>query len=103
MIATFTYRSEAARIVFGAGAAGALRDEADRHKMTRLLVLCSKTRADFARRVVAPIDERIVGFCDAGGQNMPREAFEQILAAITRRMPTALSWSAAARRSDLPR
>jgi maleylacetate reductase len=82
MIATFTYRSEAARIVFGAGAAGALRDEADRHKMTRLLVLCSKTRADFARRVVAPIDERIVGFCDAGGQNMPREAFEQILAAI---------------------
>src|SRR5271170_1522954 len=78
----FTYSSDPVRIVFGAGAIAALPAEADRHKMSRLLVLCSKTRADFAKRVTAPIADRIVGFCDAAGQNMPRDAFERILGDI---------------------
>jgi maleylacetate reductase len=81
---SFTYRSDPVRIVFGAGAASALRAEADFHKMSRLLVLCSKTRADFARRVTAPIAERCLGFCDTGGQTMPRDAFEHILAELKR-------------------
>ena len=51
MISNFTYRSDPVRIVFGAGAIGALAAEAELHNMTRLLLLCSKTRADFARRV----------------------------------------------------
>ena len=72
------------RIVFGAGAVAALRAEADFHKMSRLVVLCSTTRADFARRVTAPIKDRIAGFCDAAGQTMPRDAFERILADIKR-------------------
>jgi maleylacetate reductase len=79
MTSTFTYHCDPVRIVFGAGAASALRDEAERHKMTRLIVLCSKTRAEFAERVTAPIAERIAGFCNTGGQNMPREAFEKVL------------------------
>ena len=81
---SFIYHSDPVRVVFGAGAIGALAAEADRHKLSRLLVLCSKTRADFARRVTAAITGRIVGFCDAGGQNMPREAFERILAELKR-------------------
>jgi maleylacetate reductase len=80
----FTYRSDPVRIVFGAGAVGSLRAEAEHHKMSRLLVLCSKTRADFARRVTAPVADRIVGFCDTAGQTMPREAFDRILADIKR-------------------
>ncbi len=80
----FTYHSDPVRIVFGPGSATALRAEADLHKMSRLLVLCSKTRTEFTRRVIAPIAERCVGFCDTGGQTMPREAFEHILAELKR-------------------
>jgi maleylacetate reductase len=80
----FTYNSDPVRIVFGAGAIASLRAETDRHKMSRLLVLCSKTRTDFAKRVTAPVADRIVGFADAAGQNMPKDAFERILADIKR-------------------
>src|SRR5271170_3706158 len=78
----FTYSSDPVRIVFGAGAIAALPAEADRHKISRFLVLCSKTRVDFARRVIAPVADRCVGFCKAAGQNMPRDVFERILADI---------------------
>ena len=80
----FTYRSEAVRIVFGAGAIAALRAEADFHKMSRVMVLCSRSRTEFARRVTAAIAERCVGFCDASLPDMPRGAFENILADIKR-------------------
>ena len=84
MTDTFTYHSDPVRVVLGPGAVAALRAEADRHKMSRLLVLCSKTRTDFTRAVIAPIAERCVGFCDTGGQTMPRETFEHILAELKR-------------------
>ena len=80
----FTYRSEAVRIVFGAGAIAALRAEADFHKMSRVMVLCSKSRTEFARHVTAAIAERCVGFCDASLPDMPRGAFENIVADIKR-------------------
>ena len=82
MISKFTYRSDPVRIVFGAGAVTVLRAEAELHKMSRLLVLCSATRADFARRVTEPIADRRVGFCDAAGQTMLRAAFDKIVADI---------------------
>ncbi|MGB8631816.1 MAG: iron-containing alcohol dehydrogenase, partial [Xanthobacteraceae bacterium] len=84
MISKFTYRSDPVRIVFGAGAVTALRAEAEFHKMSRLLVLCSRSRADFARRVTDPIADRRIGFCDTAGQTMPREAFDKIIADIER-------------------
>jgi alcohol dehydrogenase class IV len=84
MINSFTYHSDPVRIVFGAGAIAALRAEADHHKMSRLMVLCSTSRAGFARRVTAAIAERCVGFCDAAAPNMPREAFDRILADLKR-------------------
>jgi len=79
---TFTYRSDPVRIVFGAGALASLRAETDFHKMSRLMVLCSQSRADFARRATAAVADRCVGFCDACAPNMPRQAFERIVAEI---------------------
>jgi len=84
MIANFTYRSDPVRIVFGAGAVASLRAEADLHKMSRLLVLCSPSRAGLAEKIVAPVAERCLGFCATGGQTMPRDAFDRILAELKR-------------------
>ncbi|HUD85981.1 MAG TPA: iron-containing alcohol dehydrogenase, partial [Xanthobacteraceae bacterium] len=81
---TFTYRSDPVRIVFGAGAIAALRAEAEFHNMSRLLVLCSASRAEFARRATAAIADRCVGFCDASAPNMPRDAFERVIADLKR-------------------
>jgi maleylacetate reductase len=80
----FTYRSYPVRIVFGAGAIAALPAEASLHKMSRLMVLCSQSRADFARRITSPIADRCVTFCDASSPNMPREVFERIVDDIKR-------------------
>jgi alcohol dehydrogenase class IV len=84
MIPIFTYHSDPVRIVFGAGAIGALRAEADFHKISRLLVLCSPSRADLAQRIIAPVADRCLGFCNTAGQTMPRDAFERILGEIKR-------------------
>jgi len=84
MTPTFTYHSDPVRIVFGAGAIAALRAEADLHKISRLLVLCSPTRAELAKKIIAPVADRCLGFCDTAGQTMPRDAFERILAEIKR-------------------
>jgi maleylacetate reductase len=80
----FTYHSDPIRIVFGPSAVSALRAEAELHKMSRLLLLCSKSRADFARRVIASVADRCVGICDASAPNMPREAFDRIVADLKR-------------------
>jgi maleylacetate reductase len=79
----FTYHSDPVRIRFGAGAAATLGEEADFHKMSRLIVLCSKSRTDFAQHATAAIADRVVDFCDASAPNMPREAFDRVLAALT--------------------
>ena len=84
MIANFTYHSDPVRIVFGAGAIVALRAEADLHKISRLLVLCSPSRADLARKLIAPLADRCLGFCETAGQTMPRDAFDRIVAEIKR-------------------
>jgi maleylacetate reductase len=84
MISNFSYRSDPIRIVFGAGAVAALRAETEFHKISRLMVLCSPTRTDFARRVTAPVADRSVGFCDTAGQHMPRDAFEHIVGEMKR-------------------
>jgi maleylacetate reductase len=81
---SFTYRSDPVRIVFGAGAVAALRPETDFHKISRLVVLCSPSRADLARKLIAPVADRCHGFCETAGQTMPRAAFERILGEIKR-------------------
>jgi len=84
MIDPFTYRSDPVRIVFGTGAIRALAAEATFHKMSRLLVVCSTTRAEYARDVTATIADRRIGICNAAAPNMPREAFDRIIAELKR-------------------
>ena len=81
---SFTYHSDPVRIVFGAGAIAALPAETDLHKMSRPMLLCSQSRAAFARRVTASIADRYAGICDACAPNMPRDAFDRILADLKR-------------------
>jgi maleylacetate reductase len=83
-IPAFTYSSNPVRIVFGAGAIAALAAEADFHEMSRLLVLCSKSRAELARRLIAPVADRVLEICDASAPNMPREAFDRIVGELAR-------------------
>jgi maleylacetate reductase len=84
MTSQFTYQSDPIRIVFGAGAVSTLRAEADLHKISRLVVLCSPSRVDVARRVTASVADRCAALCDASAPNMPREAYERVLGDIER-------------------
>jgi hypothetical protein len=76
MISDFTYHSDPIRIVFGAGGA-ACRNRVSQSRGSSSCV--RRTRADFARRVTAPVADRCVGFCHTAGQHMPHEAFEHII------------------------
>src|SRR5579864_8518867 len=80
----FTYSSDPVRVVFGAGALRSLAAEADFHKMSRLLVLCSQSRADYARRLTASLGKRVVDISNASAPNMPRDAFDRIVAELKR-------------------
>jgi maleylacetate reductase len=84
MISQFTYRSDPIRIVFGAGAVGSLRAETDFHNISRLIVLCSKSRADLVRQLTAPVAERCAAICDASEPNMPRAAFDRVMDELKR-------------------
>ena len=84
MTASFTYHSDPVRIVFGPGSVAALRAEADLHKISQLLVLCSRSRADLARKIITTVADRCQGFCHTAGQTMPRDVFERILGEIKR-------------------
>ena len=87
VISPFVYHSHAIRVVFGAGAAASLRAEADVHKLSRLVVLCSAGRAAFARRATAAVAERCVHICDVSVPNTPRTAFDRFIADIDRYKP----------------
>jgi maleylacetate reductase len=82
MMSRFTYRSNPIRIVFGVGAIASLRVEADFHKISRLIVLCSPSRTELARHVTAAVADRCAGICDASAPNMPRMAFDRIVAEL---------------------
>jgi maleylacetate reductase len=80
----FTYHSDPIRVIFGTGSVATLRAETDFHKMSRLVLLCSKSRADFARRVTASVADRCVGLSDVSAPNMPREAFDRVVGDLRR-------------------
>ena len=83
-VPNFTYHSDPVRIRFGAGSAAALAAEADFHEINRIVVLCSKSRADLALRLTAGLGARRLAVCDASEPNMPRAAFERVLAELKR-------------------
>jgi maleylacetate reductase len=84
MIASFTYRSDPIRIVFGPGAISALRAETEFHNISRLIVLCSKSRAALAQRITASVADRCAAICDASEPNMPRAAFDRVMEDLKR-------------------
>jgi maleylacetate reductase len=84
MLDPFVYTSDRLRILFGCGTVARVAAEADRHKMTRVLLLCSPNRTELARRIAAPLGERVVGISDAARAGMPGAAFDAIVGELER-------------------
>ena len=84
MLDPFVYKSDQLRVLFGSGTAGRIGEEAERHKMTRVMALCSQNRGDLARAVAAPLGTRLVGVCAAARGGMPAAAFDEIVAELKR-------------------
>jgi len=70
--------------VFGCGTVARLADEAERHKMTRALVLCSQGRGELGAHIGARLGARHAGVCNAAQPGMPSAAFDQIVAQLER-------------------
>jgi len=84
MLDPFVYKSDRLRVVFGCGAVARLGEEADRLKMTRVLVLCSQGRGALGEAVGARLGARRAGVCNAARPGMPSAAFDEIVAALER-------------------
>jgi len=80
----FVYTSDRLRVVFGCGTVARIAKEAEHHKMGRVMLLCSRGRAELARRVAAPLGSRVAGVCDAARGGMPAAAFDEIVGALKR-------------------
>src|ERR1700750_2344870 len=78
MIDRFIYSSPPTRVVFGSGAVQEIRAEAIRANMSRLLILCSQGRRDFADSVAHLLGDVSGGVCDAAVPNMPQDAFDRM-------------------------
>ena len=84
MLDPFVYKSDRLRVVFGRGAVARLGEEAERHKMTRVLVLCSQGRGVLGESIGARLGARHAGVCNAARPGMPSAAFDEIVAALER-------------------
>jgi maleylacetate reductase len=84
MLDPFVYKSDRLRIVFGCGTVERLGEEAERHKMTRALVLCSQGRGELAEGIGARLGARHAGVCNAARPGMPSAAFDEIVAELKR-------------------
>ncbi|HEY1545443.1 MAG TPA: maleylacetate reductase [Xanthobacteraceae bacterium] len=80
----FVYTSDRLRVLFGCGTAARIAAEAEHHKMERVMLLCSRGRAELAQRIAAPLGARVVGTCDAARGGMPAAAFDEIVGELTR-------------------
>lgn len=84
MLAPFVYKSDQIRVLFGRGAAKQLADEAERHDMARVMLLCSHGRGALAREIAAPLGPRVVGVSETVRPGMPVAAFDEIVADLKR-------------------
>ncbi len=80
----FVYTSDRLRVLFGCGTVARIAAEADHHKMSRVMLLCSRGRAEMAQRIAAPLGARVVGTCDAARGGMPAAAFDEIVGELKR-------------------
>jgi maleylacetate reductase len=84
MLEPFVYTSDRLRVLFGCGTAARIAAEAEHHKMQRVMLLCSRGRAELAQRIAAPLGARVVGTCDAARGGMPAAAFDEIVGELKR-------------------
>ena len=84
MLDPFVYKSDRLRVVFGRGAVAKLAEEAERHKMTRALVLCSQGRGELGESIGARLGARFAGVCNAARPGMPGAAFDEIIFELER-------------------
>jgi len=80
----FVYKSDRLRVVFGCGTVARLGEEAERLRMTRVLVLCSQGRGELGAHIGARLGARHAGVCNAARPGMPSAAFDQITSALER-------------------
>lgn len=80
----FTYTSDPVRVVFGSGTVATLPAAVDFHNISRLVVLCSQSRAALAGRLTDTVADRRAAICDVAVPNMPRAAFEHFMAELKR-------------------
>jgi maleylacetate reductase len=80
----FVYKSDRLRVLFGRGTAARLGEEAERHKMTRAIVLCSRGRGELAQSIGTHLGPRLVGVSPAARPGMPAAAFDEIVAELKR-------------------
>jgi len=84
MLDPFVYTSDRLRVLFGSGAIARVAAEAEHHKMTRVMLLCSGNRGGLARGIAARLGARAVGVCDAARAGMPSAAFDAIVGELKR-------------------
>jgi maleylacetate reductase len=84
MLDPFVYKSDQLRVLFGRGTVERIGEEAERHKMSRVMLLCSQNRGDFAQSIAAHLGERVVGISNAARPGMPGAAFDEIVADLKR-------------------
>ena len=84
MLDPFVYTSDRLRVVFGCGMVARIAAEAEHHKMSRMMLLCSPNRIELARRIAAPLGARVVGVCAGARAGMPSAAFDEIVAELKR-------------------
>src|ERR1700736_639607 len=84
MLDPFVYKSDRLRVLFGRGTVARLGEEAERHKMTRALVLCSQGRGALGESIGARLGARFAGVCNAARPGMPGAAFDEVVAALER-------------------
>jgi maleylacetate reductase len=80
----FVYKSDRLRVLFGRGTVARIGEEAERHKMTRAIVLCSQGRDALAQSIGAHLGARFAGVSPAARPGMPAAAFDEIVAELAR-------------------
>jgi alcohol dehydrogenase class IV/protocatechuate 3,4-dioxygenase beta subunit len=79
---SFSYLPNPARVVFGAGTSGRVRDEVERLGHSRVLLLASPELSEAAARVAEALGSLVVARFDGAAMHTPVEVTEQAVAAL---------------------
>jgi alcohol dehydrogenase class IV len=79
---TFVYTANPARVIFGSGTAGSVRDEVERLGCGRALLLAGPAVADAADRLAEVLGPLLVGRFDGAAMHTPVEVTDRALAVL---------------------